>query len=95
MSDGGDVVECALWFGPLAGGVRRRATLLPSGATVTGDGSTRAPVGPVGRYLYEPDGAVIRAGLVAEVGRRRSAGTLLDPSIAYVTTDAPVDDAVH
>ena len=40
VSDGGDVVECALWCGPLAtAGVRRRATLLPSGATLTGDGT--------------------------------------------------------
>ena len=32
VSDGGDVLECALWCGPLSTGVRRRATLLPSGA---------------------------------------------------------------
>jgi SAM-dependent methyltransferase len=90
VSDGGDVVECALWWGPLAGGVPRRATLLPSGATVTGDGSARAPVGPVGGWLHEPDGAVIRSGLVAEVAGPLG-GTLLDPSIAYLTTTAPVD----
>ncbi len=86
VSDGGDVVECALWRGPLSTGVRRRATLLPSGATVTGDGARRAPVGPVGRYLYEPDGAVIRAGLIAEVADE-VAGSLVDPTIAYLTTD--------
>jgi SAM-dependent methyltransferase len=85
VSDGGEVLECALWFGPLAGGAPRRATLLPSGATVTGDGSARAPVGPVGRWLHEPDGAVIRAALVAEVAEPLSA-TLVDPSIAYLTT---------
>jgi SAM-dependent methyltransferase len=82
----GDVVECALWCGPLAGAAARRATLLPSGATVTGDGLTRAPAGPVGRFLYEPDGAVIRAGLVAEVTEQLG-GHLLDPTIAYVTGD--------
>lgn len=85
VSDGGDVVECALWFGPLAGSPGRRATLLPSGATVTGEGSQRAPVGPVGRWLHEPDGAVIRSGLVAEVAEPLGA-TLVDPSIAYLTT---------
>jgi SAM-dependent methyltransferase len=82
----GDVVECALWCGPLAGAAARRATLLPSGATVTGDGLTRAPAGPVGRFLYEPDGAVIRAGLVAEVAELLG-GHLLDPTIAYITGD--------
>ena len=68
-------------------GVRRRATLLPSGAALTGDGSRRAPAGPVGRYLVEPDGAVIRAGLVAELADLVD-GRLVDPTIAYVTTDA-------
>ncbi|HEX6935718.1 MAG TPA: methyltransferase domain-containing protein [Actinomycetes bacterium] len=90
VSDGGDVVECGLWFGPLAGGVRRRATLLPSGAMVTGDGSARAPVGRVRTWLHEPDGAVIRAGLVAEVAEPIG-GTLLDPTIAYFTTDSQVE----
>jgi SAM-dependent methyltransferase len=89
VSDGGDVVECALWFGPLAGRAPRRATLLPSGATVTGDGTQRAPVRPVRTWLHEPDGAVIRAGLVAEVAGPVG-GTLIDPSIAYFTTDSEV-----
>jgi hypothetical protein len=82
-------VECGLWFGPLAGPHPRRATLLPSGATVSGDGTQRAPTGPVGRWLHEPDGAVIRAGLVAEVAQDLDA-TLIDPSIAYLTTGRPV-----
>lgn len=86
VSVGGDVVECALWFGPLAGPARRRATLLPAGATLTGDGDAAAPAGPVRRFLYEPDGAVIRAGLVAEAAALVD-GTLLDPTIAYVTSE--------
>jgi SAM-dependent methyltransferase len=89
VSVDGDVVECGLWFGPLAGPAPRRATLLPSGVTVTGDGTARAPVGPVRTWLHEPDGAVIRAGLVAEVAGPIG-GTLLDPSIAYFTTDSEV-----
>jgi THUMP domain-containing protein len=90
VSDGGHVVECALWFGPLATGARRRATLLPSGATLTGDGTATGTVGPVRRYLYEPDGAVIRAGLVAEAATRVD-GTLVDASIAYLTADRAVE----
>lgn len=89
VSVGGDVVECALWWGPLAGPQARRATVLPEGATLTGDGAARALVGPVGRYLHEPDGAVIRAGLVAEAAEPLGA-TLVDPTIAYLTTAAPV-----
>jgi SAM-dependent methyltransferase len=86
VSDGGDLVECALWFGPLATDVARRATLLPSGATLTGDGGRRAEAGPVGRYLLEPDPAVIRAGLVAELADQVD-GRLVDPTIAYLSTE--------
>ncbi|MFI6344571.1 methyltransferase domain-containing protein [Streptomyces sp. NPDC050560] len=43
-------------------------------------------VRPAGRYLYEPDGAVIRAHLVADVARQVGGG-LLDATIAYVTAD--------
>ena len=86
VSDGGDVVECALWCGPLSTGVRRRATLLPSGATLTGDGTRSGVPGPIGRYLVEPDGAVIRAGLVAEAADLVG-GRLVDATIAYLTCD--------
>ena len=87
VSDGGDVKEAALWFGPLST-VERRATLLPSGATVVSRGAV-AETGPVGNWLYEPDGAVIRAGLVAEVAADIGA-RLIDPTIAYLTADSLV-----
>ncbi len=88
VSCGGDVKEAVLWFGggcTGTGGVR--ATLLPAGETLAGEGLPDPEVGPVGRYLYEPDGAVVRAHLVAELAQR-VAGRLIDPTIAYVTTDA-------
>ncbi|MGW2410487.1 class I SAM-dependent methyltransferase [Streptomyces sp. NPDC001739] len=70
---------------PVAGG--RRATLLPGGDSLLGAGLPDPEPGPVGRYLYEPDGAVIRAHLVAEVAAGLD-GRLIDPKIAYVTADA-------
>jgi hypothetical protein len=88
VSVDGDVVEACVWYGPLAS-VPRRASLLPSGASLTGSGAAHAPVGPVRRYLYEPDGAVIRAHLVAEFASTVD-GVLADPSIAYVYGDSPV-----
>ncbi|MEU8758176.1 class I SAM-dependent methyltransferase [Streptomyces sp. NPDC048659] len=87
ISDGGDVKEAVLWFGTEPGA--RRATLLPGGASLTGGTLPDPAVRPVGRYLYEPDGAVIRAHLVAEVARELDGG-LIDPTIAYVTADALV-----
>ncbi|MFI1563993.1 methyltransferase domain-containing protein [Streptomyces sp. NPDC020490] len=84
ISDGGDVKEAVLWFGTAPGAVR--ATLLPGPRTLHGRGLPDPPVRAVGRYLYEPDGAVIRAHLVAEVAEELDGG-LIDPTIAYVTAD--------
>ncbi|MFT4187025.1 MAG: methyltransferase domain-containing protein [Aeromicrobium sp.] len=84
VSDGGDLVECCLWGAPFAR-VRRRATLLPSGATLA-HREEPPVVGDVGRYLYEPDDAVIRAGAVAELADDLQ-GWLIDPKIAYLSSD--------
>lgn len=90
VSVDGDLVEAAIWCGPLAT-TARRATVLRRGRVVdlTGDGDSRAPVGGTGGYLYDPDPAVVRAHLVAEFAATVS-GRLADPDIAYVHTDAPV-----
>ncbi|MFD3499316.1 methyltransferase domain-containing protein [Streptomyces sp. NPDC058676] len=84
ISDGGDVKEAVLWFRTEPGAVR--ATLLPGPRTLLGRGLPDPRVRPVGRYLYEPDGAVIRAHLVAEVAEELDGG-LIDPTIAYITAD--------
>ncbi|MFI0215676.1 class I SAM-dependent methyltransferase [Streptomyces lydicus] len=85
ISDRGEVKEAVLWFGTAPGA--RRATLLPAGDSLLGAGLPDPEAGPVGRYLYEPDGAVIRAHLVAEAAAALD-GRLIDPTIAYVTADA-------
>ncbi|MGW2229408.1 class I SAM-dependent methyltransferase [Streptomyces formicae] len=88
ISDGGDVKEAVLWFGTDSP-ASHRATLLPGGASLWSSLDAMLPdpeVRPVGRYLYEPDGAVIRAHLVAEVAARVEGG-LIDETIAYVTSD--------
>ncbi len=91
VSDGGEVKEAALWSGRLAT-TRRRATVIGHGglATLTEDDDPGADVLPVRRFLYEPDGAVIRAGLVTAVAAAAHGG-LVDTHIAYVTSDVPVD----
>ncbi|HUX70650.1 MAG TPA: class I SAM-dependent methyltransferase [Cellulomonadaceae bacterium] len=90
VSVDGDVVEAGLWFGPLAphGPGRSALVLRGGGAHVlrADPGADRPPVGAVGEYLFEPDGAVIRAGLVGEVAGLVG-GRLIDPTIAYVTAD--------
>jgi THUMP domain-like/Methyltransferase domain len=97
VSVGGDVTEVALWFNAVRRpGVRRAALVLgPQGAAelTSGedfDGGPVAPVGPVAGYLYEPDGAVIRAGLVADLALGLG-GHLVDEHIAYICAPELVD----
>ncbi|MEW9264253.1 SAM-dependent methyltransferase [Kineococcus endophyticus] len=88
----GEVVECALWCGPLARpGVARSARVVRGGVAVDLDSVDLpdAEVGAVGGFLHEPDGAVIRAGLVGRVAADLG-GRLVDETIAYVTTDDAV-----
>ena len=87
VSDRGEVKEAALWSGALAS-ARRRATVIGEGglATLTDEDDPGAEVRAVGGFLYEPDGAVIRAGLVTAVAAGVGGG-LIDEHIAYVTAD--------
>ncbi|MGC5021762.1 THUMP-like domain-containing protein [Micromonospora sp. DT47] len=89
VSADGDLVEAALWCGRLAE-VPRRSTVL-RGDTVhslTGSGDVEARVGPTRSFLYDPDPAVVRAHLVAELADDLGA-TIADPSIAYLYADTP------
>lgn len=92
VSDHGEVKEAALWSPTLAT-ARRRATVISGEglASLTDEddpyqGQDR-PVVELAQHLYEPDGAVIRAGLVTAIAAGVDGG-LLDPHIAYVTSDA-------
>lgn len=87
VSDHGEVKEAALWSGSLAT-TARRATVIGRGglATLTDEDPVADEVRVVGDFLYEPDGAVIRAGLVTAVAAGVGGG-LVDPHIAYVTGD--------
>ena len=82
-----DVVEACLWLGQTAE-VPRRASVRREGEwhELKGDGESRAETGEVAAYLYEPDGAVIRAGLVADLAEKLDAHTA-HPDIAYLYTD--------
>lgn len=90
VSVDGQLVEMGLWFGALARpGIRRAALLLTENAvhelTAPAD-SDDAPVGELGQYVYEPDGAVIRARLIGDLARSLDA-RMLSEGIAYLTTD--------
>jgi len=88
ISLAGAVKEGILWYGDLRCGSARRATLLPAGHTLSSDDFpgeavlVRAP----SAYLYEPDGAVIRAHLVQTLARHLGCAQI-DKEIAYLTSD--------
>ena len=88
VSDHGEVKEAALWSGRLATTQRRATVIGDRGlATLTDEDDPGAEVRGVGAFLYEPDGAVIRAGLVTAVADGVGGG-LVDEHIAWVTGDA-------
>ncbi len=91
----GALKEATLWFGPLKSALRR-ATVLPGDHTMAVDDQRQLNSLPQPRlsepqaYLYEPDPAVIRAGLVAELAARLNA-CQLDSDIAYLTGERWVE----
>lgn len=100
VSLNGGLKEATLWCGSLAT-VERRATLLRSEPTAaqgaewgvgvvtltSADAYAQPPLALPDAVLYEPDPAVLRAGLVGHLATQLGAAQL-DPDIAYLT--APV-----
>jgi len=85
----GALKEATLWSGPAARAGRRATLLDHGGGVVTLEDAAPPPprVMPPRAWLFEPDPAVIRAGLVTTVADRLGAGQL-DAQIAYLTGDA-------
>ncbi len=88
-----EVREAVMWFGGLSTGDGvRRATLLPDGHsifTVKEPDEDDVPVLPLGRWIHEPDKAVIRAHLVRTLAVQNKAWRI-DGQIAYLSTDSIV-----
>jgi hypothetical protein len=84
--------EALLWS-PAIASARRRATVLPSGATMVASEATmiagpgaQVPVADPGEYLLDPNPAVTRAGLVQDLARGLGAWQI-DPMIAFLSAD--------
>lgn len=90
VSDHGDVVEAGLWRLNAAQPSTTAAVLLPAGARLDRPAQLRQlTVRRPGRYVLEPDGAVIRSGLLSEVAPAADLW-LLEPDVAYLSADEPV-----
>lgn len=87
----GDVVEAGLWLGDLAGSPGHSALVIRGSHahTFTGEVIPGEP-GALGDFIFEPDGAIIRAGLVGPLASSIGA-TLIDSSIAYLSAPGPIE----
>jgi hypothetical protein len=89
VSHNGTVVELVLWSGVLARtGITRSALVMNSRGSEEISAAADSPdqaVGELAEFIYEPDGAVIRARLIGDLARRLDA-TMMDRTIAYFTS---------
>lgn len=93
ISLAGECKEATVWFGELAGSQPFRATVLPAGETIAGHPlDAVAPTTPLGRYVYDPDPAVVRAGLLDVVAQKLNL-TRIDDAEEYLTSETLVDSA--
>jgi hypothetical protein len=91
VSDDGDLVELTLYFGQVKRLEIKRAALLltPTGTheiTSTAIERLDAPIGDLGKYLYEPDAAIIRSHLVGDLAINLGLN-IFSNEIAYLTGD--------
>lgn len=83
--------EATVWFGELTGSSVARATVLPAGDSIAADPlSAWTRVDRLGEWLYDPDPAVVRSGLVDVVAERLGLWRL-DDSEEYLTGDRLID----
>jgi SAM-dependent methyltransferase len=85
---GRELKEAAVWSPALATAATR-ATILPGGHSLTPGPGGPVPVGLPGGFLLDPNPAVTRAGLVADLARQLGAWKI-DERIAFLATDAAV-----
>lgn len=92
VSLAGQVREAAVWLGGLADPeVHRRATVLRADGghdELSDREPDECPVLDAGEWIVDPDGAVVRAGLVRQYAARHGLAQL-DSRIAYLTGDRP------
>ena len=91
VSIDGDLVECTLWFGAVRRKHVARAATRGNAEgrheiTSETDEEVQAPLAELDQYIYEPDNAVIRSHLIAQLAELTGT-TLIAPSIAYLSSN--------
>ncbi len=88
IADRRNLKEAVLWSPALAT-TTRRATILPEGDTLLPLAGEEVQHRDPGRFLFDPNPAVTRAGLVEELARSMGAWKI-DPQIAFLSSDEPL-----
>jgi hypothetical protein len=84
--------EAAVWAGRAATAGLSRAVLLPGPVILDSLAPQAAPTPvPVGAFVFDPESCVTRAGLVRHLAHRLGA-LMLDPQVAYLTSETPAFD---
>ncbi len=86
VSHDGDLVELTLWFGFGDEGSRSALKLGQESHRYRASEVILAEVGPLGRYVYEPDSSLIRSGLMGNLAQDLGLN-LISPQIAYLSSD--------
>lgn len=89
ISLGRQLKEAVLWVGVLKS-AERRATILPERVSLVDSAHYPAEVSEAQAFLYEPDPAILRAGLVRSLGRKLGLRQL-DATISLLTGPERVD----
>ena len=91
ISVDGELKECALWLGELRTTARRATLLMSEGTRHTLEAekpAERRDQVEIGAYLYDPEAAVNRAGLVPDLAERLDAAPI-DAVVQLLTADRP------
>lgn len=96
ISRGGECRQLVVWFGGLAGqpGTTSATRIANDGGHETLRGTQHATIQPapqIGRFIVEPDPAVLAAGLAGAFAERHEL-LGLEPGIGYLTGDVPPAD---
>ncbi len=85
VSLNGECKEATIWFGKLAEPGSYRATALPSGETLVGDPlMAYCDLSTLERYIFDPDPAIVRSGLIELLAEEKGLSRL-DDSEEYLT----------
>jgi hypothetical protein len=86
VSHNNELVETVLWFGKLGQSGKRSAIILADTMTEYSGDLIQAPISDVGKYVYDPNPALVRSHLLGAFAIENGLWGIA-PSIAYLSSD--------